>query len=171
MKDRNRTKELAIIESVDAGPEDHGIETIWIHMKGVEGSWGQGFGGISFGWRVDRGGDLFDKKLRDHFVAMLCQAFNVLDLERLKGLRAYVLRSWGEYNEPIEGLQSYTTGGRFTLTRWRDQAFNAGLIQVRPETPLQQRKESLRSTIQRCRRQIADAEYALEHVDDDYMEW
>lgn len=65
---------------------DHGVLTCWMQVEGVEGSWGQGFGGYDL--RGDAGA---------RYLQRLMTTFDVCDLADLKGKQVRVVREpmWG----------------------------------------------------------------------------
>lgn len=152
-KDRHRVP--ASIESVE-GPrrEDHGILTTNVTIKAGYG-YHQGFGGL----------DLCNQKLADDYVAALCKTFAVNKFSDLIGKKCFALYCFGEYNEPIEGLECADTGQRFLHNVWRKKHF--------PDTvgTLQQRTESIESTIAWAKRRLVEEEARLSSIKKHYVDW
>lgn len=149
------TRERATIRKISVGKEDHGIPTVWVHLAGAGGAWGQGFGGL----RLDGAG------LTRDFVSSLCRALGVADPELLEGREVFVLRCSPHFNATIEGLESIDGRGRFTLTGWRRRHW--------PETPstLEAERERLRSRKESLRRAFIDACRDLEKIESEHVDW
>lgn len=111
-------RQLGKVEKVDLFREDHGLLTVYVHLR-FAGS-GQGFGGFVL--------DTFDKA-RDRrvgtamgldFVLRLLALFDVDRLDAIAGRYVYALREGG-WNSPIIGLElpEPDGGGRFMVADWQ----------------------------------------------------
>lgn len=89
--------EIAIIDNVYLGFEDHGILTLILHLKGEGGGWGQGFGTFTYGatsspeswsetdqWRAGRA-------LANSIIGLL-NTFGINDFSKLAGKTVLVKR-------------------------------------------------------------------------------
>ena len=155
MTKEDRHRVIAIIEDVE-GPyvEDHGILTTNITVKAGYG-YHQGFGGLCLG----------EKKYADDYVATLCKAFGVKKLKELIGKKCFLLYSFGDLNEPIEGLESIDTGKRFLHNEWRKKHW--------PETKstFKQEVERIESTISWTKRRMMEAQKRLTTLKSKYKDW
>ena len=155
-------RELATVERVFVGKEDHGIDTVSLTMAGVGvagSSWGQSFGNLCLG----DPGDLAA------FCRRLCLKLDVPNVQDLKGKRFYILRCFASLSSPIEGLEDPETGARFTITGFRRWRFPD-----KPEfhqSPLEERRQSLVRSIESHKRRILQDEQALYRLGDDYVSW
>ena len=147
-------RELGKIVSVHEDDEDRGIETVWIYLEFHGG--GQGFGGLM----------LRDETHKKTFVSQLCKTFGVRKLMDLVGKDCYALRCWGFLNDVIEGLESVTTGKRFTISGWRR---SQGLTEF--GSPLDERRKRLSSDLEHTKRRLKDLEVEIKHVADGYTDW
>ena len=111
-------RQLGKVERVDLFREDHGLLTVYVHLR-FAGS-GQGFGGFIL--------DTFDKArgrrvgtaMGLDFVLCLLALFDVDRLDDIRGRYVYALRSEG-WNGPITGLElpEPDGGARFMVDDWR----------------------------------------------------
>lgn len=98
-------RELAKISSVFLGIEDHGILTMSISLVGIEGGWGQGYGGHSFGHTDSKTGEFIGHPSGSEMIHALIDTFNVERLEQLKGKYCWVWREKG-FMSVIEYIQA-----------------------------------------------------------------
>jgi len=147
-------KELGTIISAEPSAiEDHGCLVQWVQIEYDEGG-SQGFGGII----------LSPEQAKD-YVKELCKTFNVKSIKKLKGKRAYALRSFDEFDGTIEGLVSIETGKAFLINVWRKKHY--------PETKsvLEQKKEIIKARIESAKRNIFSWEEDLNRLDRSYIDW
>lgn len=95
-------EELARVESVFIGCEDHGILTIILMLEGADSGWGQSYGTFSYGSRSmdeDKEWNQWDDEARKrHGLALsrtligLCGGFGVDNILDLKGTMLWVQR-------------------------------------------------------------------------------
>jgi len=150
---RDNTREKGRIRSAFFGNEpDRGFLVCMISI-GFDGGGVQGF---TFGLPKKS----FVPKIRKE----ICGMFGVNDEESLKGKECYALRCFDGYNELIEGLETMD-GLRFTRTGW---AWRMGFDQ---KSVLDDRKESILSTIESCRKRIAREEQSLRTLEKEYVDW
>ena len=109
------------------GDVHHGIMSVDVYVE--LGSSGQGMSGV----RLD------DGPLRDSYIADLCAAFGVRDLDALVGREGYALYAFGGWNEPIDGLEGPC--GVFSINAWQRKHF--------PETPtlVEERRQQLERAV------------------------
>lgn len=114
--------EIAVIERVDLGPEDHGIFTLNIAFAGASGSWGQGFG--------DRALDSYDETTRKRHgsaygMDYLIEVTKVAGrLTEARGNRLFVLRT--EPYGAIEGIATLDGDRVFIAQAHADKWFAKG---------------------------------------------
>jgi len=136
-RDLSDLRRPAKIERVFRGKEDHGIETVTIHLEGP--GWGQGFGCLC----------MTDEAESRLFLQEMCAAFDLADPERLVGLECHAL-----YSTPygtIDGLEA-PSGKRFTIRGWRKRHYPD-----HAPTPTEEKRESLLNTIAWAERRAAQA--------------
>ncbi len=150
------TREAGVIEAVRYDKEHHGVLTLWLTIK--FGSSVQGFGGLALGRTKN---DPLSKRYHDD----LCRCLGVWKIEDAVGIQVNALRCWGFYNDNIEGIENAKTGAQFIHWRWRRQVLKEG------NTPLQDRKASLESTISWAKRRLKEAENELHNASVGYVEW
>lgn len=151
-----RQRELGTIDDVWSGVEDHGVLTcnIGVNFGGTH----QGFGGLCL-----------DPESLKAFVAELCEAFGVRDREALVGQRCYALRALGEWNEPIERLESLGTGRRFTITGFRRRHYPKHAT-----SRLEDEIRSARGEIEWAQRRANEARERLARLESNesgYVDW
>lgn len=150
-------KQLAVIDKIEIGPEDHGIETVWVHVRYQPNNCSyQGFGGLAL-----------TEKSQRAFVEDLMKAFKVSKPDLLVGKACYALKSFGGHNENIEGLESVDTHKRFTITGFRRKHFPGH----KPNNRLEERIQDIKDDIARAKQTIKNRQEALKHVKDDYIDW
>jgi hypothetical protein len=115
---------------------------------------GQSFGGL----KLSSGLDLI-------FEAEVCATFGVRSIKKLEGLKVIALRSFGKFNEPLEGIEDPRTGKRFTTTGFRRR--HCGL----KKTPLDEARERAQRDLVHHRFQFERAESALLSLDRDFTNW
>lgn len=152
------TRQPGTIVSVRAGNEDHGVQTVWVHVD--FGGSQQGFGGVVLG--KDEDNPLFRS-----FVTDLCATFSVEKFEDLKGKKCCALRCFDNWGAEIEGLESADTDRRFTLTAWRKKTFK--LKDVR--TPLERELINAHRRVAQLERSVADEKRRVATISDEYTPW
>jgi hypothetical protein len=137
---------------VNVGPEDYGIPTVQLGIQTTQ--FHQGFGGLAL-----------NETTLPLFVRGLCELFAVDDIEQIKGRKCVALWSFGEWNEPIEGLE--VDGRRFTITGFRRRAH--------PELDtdkLAAKKRELRRAVEHHKRMLSEAKARLDRFSaDGYVDW
>jgi hypothetical protein len=136
---RVELRRSARITSVFRGQEDHGIETVVVHLEGDPSGWGQGFGCLC----------MKDEEESRRFVREVCETFGHSDPERLKGqkcLALYTDSPWGT----IEGIEA-PGGKRFTIRGWRRRYYPD-----HAPTPTQAKRASIESDIRFHERRLAE---------------
>lgn len=137
---------------VNVGPEDHGIPTVQLGIQTTQ--FHQGFGGLAL-----------NATTLPLFVQKLCALFGVDDVQQIKGRKCVALWSFGEWNEPIEGLE--VDGRRFTITGFRREAH--------PELDtdkLAAKKRKLQQAVEHHQRTLQEAWDRLARFSaDGYVDW
>lgn len=151
VKDSHR--EEGTIASVFSGRAYHEIPTVCVDID-LGGGCHQGFGNL-----------VLDEKGEKLFLRELCDLFHVQDPKQLVGKKCFALRSFSEWNTPIEGLEA-PDGKHFTITSFRKRHYPNNSQSV-----IRSKKQSLRDDIARYKHQIKEAEQDLEALDDDYVDW
>lgn len=111
------TRELGRVERVEFGVEDHGILTLWLHLRFSAS--GQAFGGVAL--------DEYDRANKRRvgtaagmtFVLRVLELFGAKSLDAVAGRYVYALRDTP--NGTITGLQlpEVDGGARFDIADWR----------------------------------------------------
>jgi hypothetical protein len=147
----DRKRIAATIKSVFYGPEDHGIFTCYIT---IEAGYTQSFGGLI----LDK-----DKKGPD-FKRAITRLFRVKELEELIGKQCFVLYSFGEHNEMIEGLETLD-GQRFTLTQF------SRYYEPKTKSRLERKQEDLEREITMAQERMTRAIEAKLSLAKRYTDW
>lgn len=126
---------------------DHLVETVLVQISGP--GFGQGFGPFC----------MKDKTEARQLLSEICTIFNCADPERMKGLACVALYSDTPHGGDIEGLESPTTGKRFTIRGWRRRHYPD-----HAKTPTEARQEQLERDIVHHERRLADARAELENI-------
>ena len=140
------------IDNITHG-DDHGLITSWVIIHFDNGC-SQGFGGLCL-----------EEKTLKYFLRDLCKTFGVRKPWQLLGKKYIALRSFGGWNETIEGLET-PKGKRFTITGFRKAYY--------PEhatSPLETRRAYLKLEIASWHRRIRDNETTLQNIDADFVDW
>jgi hypothetical protein len=152
----DQKRERGVIESVFGGLEpDHGVVTCSLRISFDGGSSSQGFGNLA----------LTEEQLRS-FQHDLCATFGVATFDALKGKQCFALRCWGFHNDRIEGLESFATGLRFTISGWRKS-----IGQSMFDSPLEERRCGMLSDLRSCQRRCTQIERNLETIGNGYTDW
>ncbi len=145
-------REPGTLGAVWSGNEGHGILTCSIPVNFKSST--QSFGGLC----------LTDDLLKS-FTDRLCWTFSVSTVVQLEGLKCWALRPWGSWSDSIEGLEAQN-GRRFVLTQWRKE------LDLHPvKTRLEEKIESLQSSIWQAREQIKKNQASLKTIKENYIEW
>lgn len=96
----------------------------------------------------------------------LCETFDVQGFEDLPGKKCWVLRSFAEFHEPIEGLEA-PNGKRFTRTGY---ARRHGRDPLYPNR-LHCRVAYISDEISRLELRIAEMRHTLHGLSNRYFEW
>ena len=142
---RDELRRPARIASIFRGVEEHGIHTVTVHLEGVSGGWGQGFGCLC----------LKDDDEIKQFIRELCEAAGVADAERLIGLACLALYSKSPW-DIVEGVE-FANGRRFTIKGYRRRHYPDNA-----PTPTEAERKSLRSDIVFHERRAAEQRAALD---------
>lgn len=126
---------------------------VWVYCD-FENGGTQGFGGF-----------VLDKPLAKTYAQEICEVFGVKKFKNLKGLKGFALYSFGEWNDPIEGLEA-PSGKRFTISGFRKRHFPDKF-----KSALEEEQESLRLDIQWATRRIAECNAKLKTLNDNYIDW
>lgn len=121
--------------------------------------------GIDFGGSHQSFGGFVLQEHRKAWNEELCKTFGVSKLEELVGKHCWALRSFSGWNECICGLE--TVDGR----RFVSQDFFAGRLNKPMKTRLEERRESIESSIAALTRRINDETRTLARLESDYVEW
>lgn len=100
MTDTRTPDDLAVVDGIFLGIEDHGILTIKLDLMGVESSWVQSYGDYSYGTAAMDGEhskwSKEDKSMAglalSRTIVGLCNAFGVYDWNNIKGKQVWVKR-------------------------------------------------------------------------------
>lgn len=148
-------RELGTIRETTSGDNDHGSLSTWTFID-LDSFGTQGFGGLAL-----------DKKGVKNFLAELCLTFDVSNIKQLKGKRCWVLRSFGTFNETIEGLESKDTGRRFTITGFRKKYYP----KADQQNNLEYKRKQLEGDIAWAEGRIVEARAELKKIDTKYIDW
>jgi hypothetical protein len=141
-----------VVENFREGPDaEPNTVNVWLEFGGGGASM---FGGLA----LDRDGI-------NVFISMLMATLGVSKQEDLVGQKCIALRSFGGFQEAIEGLESRTAGRRFTIRSFR-KAMN-----FPAPSNLEQRTQRLKDDIARAERQIKEDKLRLKQVADNYVEF
>jgi len=147
-------RKLGVIKSAPMPAEDdHGILTSYITVNYDECCF-QGFGGLCL-----------NERLSPHWIKEICNTFGVKNFDELYNEKCFILKSFGEYNETIEGLESVKTGKRFTVTGFRRRHCDS------KTNKLKEKKDQLKRDIKRCQNNLKEAENKLKTIDKDFTDW
>jgi len=111
------------------------------------------------------GGDCLTKEGVTAFLQGLCETLEVATPQKLVGTYCYALKSFSDWDDKIEGLES-PSGDRFTLT-----GFMSRNLPGRVESPLTKRKELLSRELEAVRRRSMEIEAKLATLAADYIDW
>ncbi len=100
-----------IIERVNLGTEDHGINTLMINIR--FDSFCQGFGGNALG----QPGSWVEKSI----INDILEVMGVTDIQQLKGQPVIALYKNSFWTERITGIKSPVTGKTFSLQDWQNK--------------------------------------------------
>ncbi len=134
-----------------AGAEPNTV-SVWLETKGGSQMM---FGGLV----------LNDKDMINSFLAQLMAVFGVSRVDDLIGKQAIALRSWGGFQEDIEGLENETAGRRMTVRSYR-RAMNFAA-----PSRLEQKTAEIKQRIEALKRDLKNAEERLKKVKENYVEW
>lgn len=151
MMDRHRVKGKVVSVSPPHN-NDHGGLTTWVHLVFDDGN--QGFGGL-----------ILDKQLAVDYVNDMCSALGVGSMEEMVGQEYYVLYSFGRYNEPIEGLESVTTGKRFLHNVWRKKYF------PKTQSVFEQEYDRIHGMIEWAKRRVNEEQHKIVNLKKEYVDW
>lgn len=183
MNEQHRTR--ARVERVTFHIEDHGFWTCWLHLALLDaklGEWGsQGFGGLALseGVQMLPQDQTPPTTLALAYVADVCAALGIpsrgiidhksalAHLEQAVGREVFALRSFGEWNEEIEGIEVVKTGMRFTHSRFR----LAHLPGATPTNKLEEYIQRRASTIASLERRIGDERRAIATAHERFVDW
>lgn len=133
--------------------EDHDVIVPWIHVEGLDGGWGQGFGGL-----------ILDEKHAEDWKVSICALFGVKELVECEGRNCFALRAWPTWGTDIEGIE--VDGCRFTLTEFRRKHWPN-----EPADPLSRRRNAIINDINWHGSRIVERASELHRLADGYVDW
>jgi hypothetical protein len=143
-------KDLRVPMKIDFARQDydgdHLVETVLIQISGP--GFGQGFGPFCMN----------SKTQARQLLLEICATFDCADPERMAGQECIALYSDSPHSD-IEGLESPTTGKRFTIRGWRRVHYPD-----HAKTPTEARREQLKRDISHHECRLADARTELENL-------
>lgn len=145
-------RQFGTIQRVEYAPCDYGPIQVIVTIDVFGGGSQEKFGGVPIG---------FEAWKRE-----LCETFDVQGFEELPGKKCWVLRSFAEFHEPIEGLEA-PNGKRFTRTGY---ARRHGRDPLYPNR-LHCRVADISDEISRLERRIAEMRHTLHGLSNRYFEW
>lgn len=141
-----------VVENFREGPDaEPNTVNVWLEFAGGGASM---FGGLAL-----------DLDGINVFLSMLMATLGVSKQENLVGQKCVALRSFGGFQEPIEGIESRTAGRRFTIRSFR-KAMN-----FPAPSNLEQRTARLKLDIERAKADIERYQRDLKRVSDNYVEF
>jgi len=152
----DRFREFARIDSVRIENFRDGDvpNTVWVYLD-FDGA-GQGFGGLY----------LPEKHHRDLFLSSLRETCGVKSDKELLGQPVFALKNFGGWNDPIDALESGSTGKIFSI-----RAFREAITGQKQPSALEDKKNELRLSIEHLERRLRQVRLELESVESRYKEW
>lgn len=147
----NNYRQEGIISKVFFGKEDHGILTCMVYLDFAGSS--QGFGCLAFS----------DPNKGVHFVNSLCSIFDINEVGPdvnwvLRDRRCIALRCFGNFSDPIEGLENPENGKKFTITEW------CRIFDKDAPDPLQRQQQEIRNKISYLERRLREEKIELSEI-------
>jgi len=150
-------KDLRVPVTIESARQDydgdHLVETVCVQIKGP--GFGQGFGPFC----------MKDKTEARQLLSEICATFDCADPERMAGQKCIALYSTSPLGGDIEGLESPSTGKRFTIRGWRRRYYPD-----HAETPTESVRKHLESSIASYESRLAHARLELKNLDE-LVDW
>lgn len=128
--------------------------TVSIHIRFVEGG-AQNFGGLMIPSKIEI----------ETYLSMVCLTFGVKEWKDLLGQECYALRAFSGWNEPIHGLESVTTGRKFTNNQFRK------FMEYPHESMIIEEKQRLERRIVNAENDLQRFRKDLDDLKKNYVEW